>query len=202
MRRVAASADEEASANTLSRPSTRSAEFTPSSRSWTRHIPAAVVTPLAIALVVVGVWANSLRSDISDLDRDFDSQLALNGSLANGGQVRLFSVEQSCPNCEGNGHVGVSESNGMGMVVGQDFNPSQRHDVWGVNDKGEKKMFCELEVDSTGSVMQMFTFPDAQSAFTDVYITDENGAMLYVSGGSSATPGSTPSEQKTPLPTT
>lgn len=180
----------------------RSAEPAPSPRGWTRYIPAAVAAPLAIALLVVGAWANSLRIDLSDREQALDNQVELNGSLARGGQVRLFSVEQSCPDCEGNGHVGVSESNGMGMVVGQDFNPSQQHDVWGVNDKGEKKMFCKLEVDPTGVVMQMFTFPDAPSAFTDVYITDEHGAMIYVSGESIGTHESTPSEQQTPLPTT
>jgi len=202
MRRIAAGGEDAPLARPQSSQLTRQAESASTAGSWTRYIPVAIIAPLALALLVVGVWVNSLQDDLSNRNLELTSQTHLNQSLANGGQVQLFSVEQSCPTCRGNGQVGVSESKGMGMVVGHDFDPSQQHDVWGVNDKGEKKMFCELEVDSAGAVMQMFTFPDAPSAFTDVYITDENGAMMYVSRGSSGTNESTPYERETPLPTT
>jgi hypothetical protein len=80
----------------------------------------------------------------------------------------------------------------MGMLVGWNFDPSQQHDVWGVNSQGEKKKVCQLHIDDTGAVMQMFSFPAETASFTDVYITDENGTLTYVShlaNGANPAPG-------------
>ncbi len=161
-----------------------SASATPglvTSAPWWRHASIALVAPLALALVVMGVWANSLRIDLDQRNIELSSQEQLNAALSNGGQVQLYSVEQSCPKCEGSGQLGVSESNDMGMLVGWNFDPSQQHDVWGVNSQGEKKKVCQLHIDDTGAVMQMFNFPAETATFTDVYITDENGSLTYVS---------------------
>ncbi len=150
---------------------------------WRHYAAAALIAPLALSLVVVAVWANSMRTDLDEQANDLASQTILNQALANGGQVALYSVERekSCPTCNGSGQLGMSSSNDMGMVLGWNFDPSKRHDVWGVSRDGQTMKMCELEVDPTGAVMQMFTFPDAPSAFTEVYITDEHGSMTYVS---------------------
>jgi len=66
-------------------------------------------------------------------------------------------------------------------VMGWNFDPDKRHDVWGVGRDGEKMKMCELEIDSTGAVMQMFMFPEAPADLMDVYITDEHGVLTYVS---------------------
>ncbi len=150
---------------------------------WWHPASAALIAPLVLALVVMGVWANSMRTDLDEQATDLESHTILNQALANGGQVALYSVEKekSCPTCHGSGQLGMSSSNDMGMVLGWNFDPDKRHDVWGVSGDGNTMKMCELEVDPTGAVMQMFTFPDAPSAFTEVYITDENGSMTYVS---------------------
>lgn len=159
-----------------------------------RYASAALIAPLALSLLVMGVWANSMRNDLNEQDTDVQSQAQLNQVLADGGQVALYSVEKekSCPTCHGSGQLGMSESNDMGMVLGWNFDPGKRHDVWGVSRDGDTLKMCELKVDPTGSVMQMFTFPDAPSGFTEVYITDEHGEMTYVSHlaqADDATPG-------------
>jgi hypothetical protein len=146
-----------------------------------RYASAALIAPLALALLVMGVWANSLRTDLDERNVELESQVLLNDALSNGGQVELYSVQQSCPTCTGDGQLGVSESNAMGMLVGWNFDPSQQHDVWGVDSNGDRKKVCQLHVESSGAVMQMFTFPETPSVFTDVYITDENGDLIYVS---------------------
>ncbi len=160
---------------------------------WWQYASVALIAPLALSLLVMGVWANSMRTDLDEQRNDLESQVLLNQALANGGQVALYSVEKeaSCPTCHGSGQLGMSESNDMGMVLGWNFDPATRHQVWGVSQDGEAMKMCELEVDPTGSVMQMFTFPDAPSSFSEVYITDEHGAMRYVSHlaqGDGATP--------------
>lgn len=150
---------------------------------WSRYASAALIAPLALALLVMGVWANSMRTDLDEQRTDFQAQAQLDQALASGGQVALYSVEReaSCPTCHGSGQLGMSESNDMGMVLGWNFDPGKRHDVWGVSRDGDTMKMCELQVDPTGSVMQMFTFPDGPSSFTEVYITDEHGEMTYVS---------------------
>lgn len=150
---------------------------------WLQHVAAALIAPLALSLLVMGVWANSMRTDLDEQSIDRESQAELNAALASGGQVALYSVEKesSCPGCHGAGQLGMSESNDMGMVLGWNFDPDKRHDVWGISGDGAKMKVCELQVDQTGAVMQMFTFPGPQSSFTEVYITDEYGAMTYVS---------------------
>jgi hypothetical protein len=164
---------------------------------WWRHPSIVLVAPLVLALVVIGAWANALRSDLDERTIELESQVQLNNALANGGQVQLYSVEQSCPTCQGSGQLGVSESNGMGMVVGWNFDPTKQHDVWGVNSRGEKKKVCQLQVDDTGAVMQMFNFPAATSTFTDVFITDEHGTLTYISHLANASQGTPPDTSDT-----
>lgn len=155
----------------------------PAANNWRHNLAAALIAPLALSLLVMGVWANSMRTDLDEQSVDRPSQAQLNEALANGGQVALYSVEKesSCPGCHGSGQLGMSETNDMGMVLGWNFDPDQRHDVWGVSDDGARTKMCELQVDQAGAVMQMFSFPDPPSAFTQVYITDENGSMTYIS---------------------
>lgn len=167
------------------------------SSGWWQYAGAALIAPLVLSLLVVGVWANSMRTDLDEQRTDLEAQAQLNQVLASGGQVALYSVEKeaSCPNCHGSGQLGMSESNDMGMVLGWNFDPGKRHDVWGVSREGDTMKMCELQVDSTGSVMQTFTFPDASSEFMEVYITDEHGDMTYVSHlaqADEATPGNDP----------
>jgi hypothetical protein len=161
--------------------------------AWVKYASTALIAPLALALLVMGVWANSMRMDLAERDTVAASQETISQSLPSGDQVQLYSVEKTCPTCQGNGQLGVSESNGMGMVVGWDFDPSQQHDVWQVNNLGQKAKVCQLHVDDTGAVMQMFNFPESPSVYSEVYITDEHGSLTYVSHLSQAeSPGDTP----------
>jgi len=178
----------EARAGDVSAPVTRRGET-----SWWRNASAALIAPLTLALLVMVVWANSLRNDLDERNTEVASQDQLDEALASGGQVALYSVEKeaSCPTCRGSGQLGMSQSNDMGMVLGWNFDPNKRHDVWGVSEDGHRTKMCELQVDPSGAVMQMFTFPDGPESFTEVYITDEHGALTYVSyltKGGDATP--------------
>lgn len=150
-------------------------------RDWIRFVPAAIIAPLLVLVLVLGSWGASLKGDLEDRDAQLANRSLVESSLVGSGQVQLYSVQQSCPTCDGVGQVGVSESNGMGMVVGWDFDPEMQHDVWGVSDTGLRSAVCSLAIESDGAVMQMFRFPDAPSTFTDIYITDKLGKVVYVS---------------------
>jgi anti-sigma-K factor RskA len=165
---------------------------TPTRSRWSQYAYSALVVPLVIALVVMGAWINSLQNQVDDTNVELANQALLNSTLSEGGQVQLFSVERSCPNCKGTGQFGVSESNSMGMLVGWDFDPTVDHQVWGIEPNGERQKFCHLEVKADGAVMQMFIFPESPSMFTDLYIMNEEGELTYVSHLSTDDPSIAP----------
>lgn len=150
-------------------------------RSWQSIIYPSVIAPLVIALVVMGAWVNSLTNQADDRDRELANNAVISNSIGAVGQVQLYSVQPNCPHCDAIAQVGVSPSNNMGMLVGTDFDPAETHDVWGLDLQGGKQKFCSLVVESNGEVLQMFLFPSSPAGFTELYITDANGDLAYVS---------------------
>jgi len=146
-----------------------------------RWLPISVIAPLVLAVILLSAWSWSLQRDLAVSEDELSNHTLLNSTLATSQQVQLYSMEQSCPTCDGVGQVGVSESNDMGMVVGWDFDPQVTHDVWGVDHAGERSRVCSLIIAQDGAVMQMFSFPDAPSNFTDLLITDQSGKLVYQS---------------------
>lgn len=153
----------------------------PASPTWTRWLPASIIAPLALALILLGTWNWSLQKDLDQTEAELANHTLLNSTLTTSRQVQLYTMEQSCPTCDGVGQVGISQANSMGMVVGWDFDPLVTHDVWGIDHNGERSQVCSLVVAKDGAVMQMFRFPDTPSKFTDIYVTDEAGNLVYTS---------------------
>ena len=163
-------------------PSVRtSTSFPANSSRLQRYAAASLILPLALAVLVLGVWSNSLKHTLDQQEDDLSAQVAFNQALLNGQQVQLYTVQQTCPTCRGNGQLGISNSDDMGMFLGWDFDPEQQHDVWQVNGQGVRTRVCQLHVDREGGVMQMFHLPEAPGEFADVYITDADGVLIYQS---------------------
>jgi hypothetical protein len=150
-------------------------------RRAARWLLASAIAPLVLAVILLSAWSWSLQRDLAATQDELSNHTLLNSTLATSQQVQLYSMEQQCPTCDGVGQVGVSESNGMGMVVGWDFDPGMTHDVWGIDHHGERSRVCSLIIAQDGAVMQMFSFPDAPSKFTDLVITDQTGKLVYQS---------------------
>lgn len=146
-----------------------------------RWLPISAIAPLALVVILLSAWSWSLQRDLSETQAELSNHTLLNSTLATSQQVQLFSMEQSCPTCDGVGQIGVSESSGMGMVVGWDFDPQMTHHVWGIDHDGERSRVCSLMIAQDGAVMQMFSFPDTPSKFTDLVITDQSGNLVYQS---------------------
>ncbi len=161
---------------------------------WSQFVYPAIVAPLVIALLVMGAWVNSLQGQVDDTSAELANQALLNSTLSEGGQgqVQLYSVERSCPNCQGTGQFGVSESTSMGMLVGWDFDPAVDHQIWGIEPDGNRQKLCHLKIKADGAVMQMFVFPESPSRFTDLYIMNGHGELTYVSHIAGDDPGTAP----------
>jgi hypothetical protein len=146
-----------------------------------RWLPISAIAPLALVIILLSAWSWSLQRDLTETQAELSNHTLLNSTLATSQQVQLYSMEQTCPTCDGVGQIGVSESSGMGMVVGWDFDPQVTHDVWGIDHQGERSRMCSLMIAQDGAVMQMFAFPDSPSNFTDLVITDQSGNPVYQS---------------------
>ncbi len=152
----------------------------PSATAWRGFVPAALIAPLAIALLVVGAWANSMRHDLNDATGAMSTQAALGQTPIEGGEMLMFAVESPAGNAKGGGQIGLSESDLMGMAVAWDLDPETELEVWGVTYGGRHMKVCELYIDQTGAVMQTFSLPERPSSLRELYISDEFGEMMYM----------------------
>lgn len=177
----------------MARPSSNSA------RRWSRILPAALVAPLAIALIAVLAWANSLQNTIDEQEVELATLQQTDGTVAGVGDVQLFSMkpEPSCSDCNGDSRLGIDMDENTGMVVAWNLDPRKEHSLWCVDDKGDRKWLSTLEVDQDGGAMQTFAFPGDASRYAEVYIAMEDGSKAYMTN--IATPGATsPDEDRRP----
>lgn len=160
-----------------------------SSRRWAQVLPAALVAPVAIALIAALAWANSLQNTIDQQEVELATLQQTNETVAGAGEVQLFSMnpEPSCSDCNGNSRLGIDMDENTGMVVAWNLDPRKKHSLWCVDDKGEPKWLSALEVDQDGGVMQTFAFPGDASRYAEVYIAMDDGSKAYMT--SIATPG-------------
>ncbi len=150
---------------------------------WSRYVAPAVIAPLALALIVVGAWANSMRLDLADQEQE--STLAtgtgLNQLVTRGDAMQFYSMEPQCDECPGRGRLGVDPRDNMGVVVAWGLNPDQDHEVWCVDSQGEKAMVSTLDVNKEGGAMQAFEFPSEDvSQFKEVLVTQKDGGAMYM----------------------
>lgn len=161
-------------------------------RRWSRVLPAALIAPLAIALIGVLAWANSLQNTIDQHESELATLQQANATADTAGEVRLFSMspEPSCSDCNGSSRLGVDMDENTGMVVAWNLDPQKGHSLWCIDDKGERKWLSTLNVDQDGGAMQTFAFPGDASEYAEVYIATGDGSKAYMT---SIAPPSSPS---------
>lgn len=119
---------------------------------------------LCVALLVVGAW-NFLP--IANSDGDLPA-----------GQIQVMAMENTCPDChhETGGHIGADPKEKDGLMVAWNLDPHRKHEVWCVNRDGKHTKVGDLEVKSTGSVMQKVSFPDEVGGYQQIYVIRDDGA--------------------------
>ncbi|HEV2066650.1 MAG TPA: hypothetical protein VGR08_07430 [Thermomicrobiales bacterium] len=158
-------------------------------RRWSRVLPAALIAPLAIALIGVLAWANSLQNTIDEHESELATLQQANARGNSAGEFRLFSMdaEPSCSDCNGSSRLGVDMDESIGVVVAWNLDPRKEHSLWCVDREGEEKWLSILKVDQDGGAMQTFAFPGNASAYAEVYIATDDDSKAYMT--SIATPG-------------
>jgi hypothetical protein len=144
--------------------------------SWQRWLPPAVLAPLALVLLVTAAWANSLRNEVDYLESERDQQVALAGAVGGQSDMQLYSFEPACPTCnDANGRFGGNPNGSVGVVVAWNLDPSEQHQVWCVDDQGEKWMVTNLDVEPSGNVFQTVSFPQPLGGYQQIYVARNDG---------------------------
>lgn len=162
---------------------------TPQARSL-RQLPwsyGGIFAGLCVALLMIGAW-NFLPLQDSD------------GSLP-AGQIQVMAMENTCPDCphETGGQIGADPKEKDGLVVAWNLDPQRKHEVWCVNREGKHTKISDLEVKSTGSVMQKVSFPDEVGVYHKIYVIRDDGAEeLSVAPTKDYEDSTTPTDSSTP----
>jgi hypothetical protein len=145
---------------------------------WQSWLMTAMVAPLAVAIIVLAAWANSLQNDLDSArsgERDAVAEIAADRSA---NQMRLYSLEPSCPDCDespASGHLGGNPEDNVGILVAWNLNPDDKHEVWCEDRDGKLIRVSDLQVEQSGQVFQTLNFPDAIGGYTTIYVTRDDG---------------------------
>lgn len=143
---------------------------------WRGWLMSALVAPMAIGLIVLGAWTNSLLNDLESArsgEGDTVAQIA-----AGSGDMRLYAMESSCPDCDdtpATGHLGGNPDDNVGILVAWNLNPNEQHEVWCEDRDGKVIRISDLNVEQTGQVFQTLSFPDAIGGYSTIYVTRNDG---------------------------
>lgn len=145
---------------------------------WQRWIAPALVAPLAIALIVVGAWANSLQNEVDDLRAGGQVPRIVNQGTGLNADIQLYNFEPACPECEdqqATGQLGGHPNSNLGVVSVRNLDPNAKHQVWCVNKQGEKLLVSDLHVEHSGDVFQAIAFPQELGGYQMIYVARNDG---------------------------
>ena len=141
--------------------------------NWRRWIPPAVITPLAIALLVLAAWTNSLRNEVNALRAEQQEGF----TVASGNGMQLYTMRSDCPTCNpaASGRFGGNPDDSVGVVIAWNLDPNAQHQIWCIDKNGEKWMITTLDVEPTGDVVQAVSFPQPLGGYQQIYVARHNG---------------------------
>lgn len=146
---------------------------------WQRWVMPGVIAPLAICLIVLAAWANSLGNNTDDVRPPADENIAAIGVPTDASRgLQLYAFKPACENCTQNhasGQLGGNPSGNVGVVVAWNLDPNEQHQVWCVDDEGKKLLITDLDVEYTGNVSQTVNFPEALGGYQQIYVARHDG---------------------------
>lgn len=166
--------------------------------AWMSAGSTALAGMLVLALIVVSAWANSINNQLEDAREDIEYLQETGGTISEDSDVRLYGMQPMCTTCEGNGRVAIDLADQVGVVVAWNLNPALEHQVWCSGKGGERQQVSELRINDDGGAVGTFPLPLMTTGYSEVYLQDSNGDIMYVSNidgpanAASSTPGATP----------
>lgn len=145
---------------------------------WQRWITPAIIAPLAISLLILSAWTNSLRNEVDSLQAQQQVPITLAQVGSQDNDMQLYALKPACPECDemkASGQFGGNPDGSVGVVVAWNLDPDERHQVWCENKQGEKFLVSDLDVEQTGSVFQAISFPETLGGYQQIYVARHDG---------------------------
>jgi hypothetical protein len=151
----------------------------PARGAWQRWIAPGIIAPLAICLLVISAWANSLQNEVEDLrSSEIAEAASTQAPAAPTYDMQLYEFKPACKQCEerqASGQFGGNPNGSVGVVVAWNLDPDEKHQVWCIDSRGEKTLITDLEVQYTGNVFQTVNFPQAIGGYEQIYVARHDG---------------------------
>jgi hypothetical protein len=148
------------------------------------HWSQLLVTPLAIALLVMTLWSLELRNQVgSSGDGGSNGNAATVSMLPDGFQT--FTMQSDCEKCRATGKLLADPEQASALMVAWDLDPGQVHQVWCQADGGKPVLVASLDVSDTGEVVQPLEFDQPISGYSRIFVVSHNGETSEIRLGES-----------------
>lgn len=167
-------------------PVTRAQRLAPARRY---HWSQLLVTPLAIALLVMTLWSLQLREQVDDGGNDRAATVSM---LPEGFQT--YTMESSCEKCKATGKLLADPAQASALMVAWDLDPEQVHQVWCQAEGDKPVLVASLDVSDTGEVVQPLVFDQPISGYSRIFVVSHDGEVseIRLGQGSSLSPSPAP----------
>ena len=145
---------------------------------WQRWVAPGLIAPLAICLIVLSAWTNSLRNEVNMLRSAEASRMTSAVTAPAQPDMQLYSFRPACEKCkekQASGQLGGNPDGSTGIVVAWDLDPNEKHQVWCVDTQGQKRLVSDLHVAQTGNVVQTVNFPHPIGGYEQIYVARQDG---------------------------
>lgn len=144
-------------------------------RPWHSIVASAMLAPLAIALVVVSLWAWNLNSQLDEMESSSDG----NGALTDGSVIEMYTMENMA-STNARASIGSMPNDTSAVLLAWDLNPTEDHEVWCEEKNGKKWKVGSLSVGENGSAAQTIQLPKPIDGYARIYVSgsmdDEEGS--------------------------
>ncbi len=162
----------------LSRPAARQPRpEAPAEPERRYHWSQLLVTPLAIALVVMTLWSLELRDQAND-DGNDGSTTATVSMLPDGFQT--YTMESKCEKCKATGKLLADPEQANALMVAWDLDPGQIHQVWCQSEGNQPVLVASLDVSEEGEVLQPLTFDQPISGYSRIFVVNHDGEISEI----------------------
>jgi hypothetical protein len=151
------------------------------------HWSQLLVTPLAIALLVMTVWSLDLRGQVDG----GDPGTARVSMLPEGFQT--FTLTSDCEKCKAaTGKLLADPAQASALMVAWNLDPGEVHEVWCEEGDGSKVLVASLDVSDTGEVVQPLVFDQPIEGYSRIYVVSPDGETSEIRLGQGQAQPSSP----------
>lgn len=157
------------------------------------HWSQMLITPLAIALVVMTLWTLQLREQVDDQ--------GANGALDTNQTVSMlpegfqtFNMQSKCEKCKATGKLLADPEQASALMVAWDLEPGEIHQVWCQSEGSQPALVASLDVSDTGEVVQPLVFDQPISGYSRIFVVTHSGEIseLRLGQGGALAPSPAP----------